>query len=895
VLRVVDLRCEQRVEPLGIDNIAPRFSWRLESSRDGVTQRSARIRVGPKLSTLDADAAAAGWDSGLVESGASVLVPYAGHPLASRRRYWWTVEVVDDRGERAAGEPSWFETAFIDDGWRAEWIEPPWDEPTDGPRAAPYLRREFTLAEPPTRARAYVTARGLYDLWCNGDRVGERGLRPRSTAFDQRIEYQTYDVTDMLRQGPNALGAVLGDGRYRGKVGGTRRRNVFGTRLGLLLELHLEGADRSQLVIASDEDWRASTGPITSADLKDGEHYDARRTMPGWDNVGFDDDGWAPVRVVPRDHTRLFARSAPPVEALARRSPVRTLVTPDGRTVVDLGQNLNGHVALDVRADAGTEIALEHTESLDASGNASLEHLQVPMPSADRLLQRDLYVCAGPDDRDEHFEPTFTVHGFRYVAVEGTPTPLTEGAITGVAVGTALDRTGTFECSDQRVNRFVESTWWSQLANSADVPTDCPTRERSGWLDVGVYAHLACLNASAAGRFYAHWLRDIALDQGPDGRVPNIVPAHRRHAGRLRRALPSVQGTAGFGDTAVTLPWTIYRTSGDERIVREQYESMRAWVEFVARRARRSRWRRAFRGRRERAHDALIWDRGFQWGEWLTPDLAQQQIPRHLARQALHGDPSFATAYFARSAGVLAQAAELLGEDDDHERYADLATDVRAAWVARFASDDGRLLPDRQFTYARALAFDLLPPERRDAAGARLVELVRDADNHPDTGLFASALLLPALTSIGATDVAYALLLQTTPPSWLAMVERGATTLWERWDGIGDDGAVRGSLNHLSHGSVCRWLYETVGGIRLGSRPGYQDAIIAPEPGGGITWARARVGSPYGPIESSWQLDGRRLTLDVTVPPNATADVVIPGALEAIRVGSGARTFTSRT
>jgi alpha-L-rhamnosidase len=427
------------------------------------------------------------------------------------------------------------------------------------------------------------------------------------------------------------------------------------------------------------------------------------------------------------------------------------------------------------------------------------------------------------------------------------------------------------------------------------VPTDCPTRERSGWLDVGVYAHLACLNASAAGRFYAHWLRDVALDQHADGRVPNIVPAHRRSVGPLRRALPSVQGTAGFGDTAVSLPWTLYRTMGDERILREQYPSMRAWVEFVARRASRSRWRRSLRLSRGRAHDAFVWDRGFQWGEWLTPELAPQHIPRYLACQVLRGDPSFATAYFARSAELLARAAAVLGNDGDHDRYSELAARVRAAWIARFADDDGRLLPDRQGTYARALVFDLLPPELRAAAGARLVELVREAGTHPDTGLFASALLLPALSSVGATDVAYDLLLQTTPPSWLAMTERGATTLWERWDGVGDDGTVRGSLNHLSHGSMVLWLYETVGGIRLGARPGYQDATIAPEPGEDITWARTRVGSPYGTIESSWRHDAECFTLEVVVPPNATANVVLPGSGDTTCVGSGTHTFTTPT
>ncbi|HEY3684407.1 MAG TPA: family 78 glycoside hydrolase catalytic domain [Streptosporangiaceae bacterium] len=878
------LRCEYLENPIGIDAARPRLSWRLRASRRDVRQTAYQLQV-----AVDAVALAAGellWDSGRVASGESLHREYEGPAVESRYRYHWRVRVWDDQDEASPwSDPAWWEMGLLrPEDWTASWIEVGCDEDPKERQPAPYLRRVFELPGSVRSARIYVTAHGLYELHVNGRLVGDEALRPRATAFRKRLEYQAYDVTEFLQVGENVVGVVVGDGRWRGSLSAVKVKNVFGDRLGALVQVEVELLDGSRRTITSDGSWRSTTGPIRRSDPQNGESYDARRELTGWAAPGYDDARWNPVRRVPSGGQRLVATSCPPVRAKEELAAQRIIVTPDGRSVVDFGQNINGWCRLRVRGPAGTTVVLQHGESLDEHGNFSLAHL-----SATRavLLQRDEFTLRGAG-AEEVYEPHFSIHGFRYVQVEGFPGELTLEALTAVAVYSDLPVTGSFACSDERVNQLQRNILWSQKGNFTDVPSDCPTRERSGWTgDIQVYAPTASFLMESAP-FLAHWLRDLALEQSEDGRVPSVVPIEQK--GLLGRLTKVLDGSAGWGDAAVVGPWTVYRAFADARFLEEQYPSMKAWVDYMDRCAQQRHWTRRLRARRP--HDRYLWDSRFHYGEWSEPD-AFTKFGGPLGTVAKHlvlSDPPTATAFYAWSSGLLAQAAAVLGRNTDSARYADLSARVKEAWMAEFAGTDARLRPDRQATYVRALAFDLVPAELRPAIAGRLVELIRSAGTHLDTGFLSTPLLCHVLTETGHVDVAYDLLEQDTAPSWLYSVTKGATTIWETWQGIEASGKPVASLNHYAFGAVGRWLYEVVGGIRLDPEvPAYRHAVIHPQPGGHLTSARAGLDSPYGEIVSAWEREDARLRLSVILPPNTTATVHLEGArLDSVReAGAG--------
>ncbi|WP_314220444.1 family 78 glycoside hydrolase catalytic domain [Streptomyces zaehneri] len=919
------LRADELEQPLGLGNRRPRLSWWLPpGSRE---QFAYRVGTGT------------GWDSGRVDSADSMHVPYGGPPPGSGERITWRVKVWTDLGESAWSGEAWFETGLLEPAdWQARWIEPvvpgvpgePGDpvpdgagvpgEPGDpvpdgagvpgepvpdgagvhgapvpggpgvppaGHRPAPLLRTAFTAGSPVRRARLYATAQGLYEVFLNGERVGDAELTPGFTQYDVRLQVQAYDVTALLREGENALGAVLSDGWFRGQVGVTRAHDQWGERVSFLAQLHLEHTDGTTSVVSTDRHWRWAPGPVVAADLIAGQFTDLRGTPVGWDLPGYDDSAWTPVEVADHGHAGLVASPAPPVRRVEELAPVSVTRPRPDRQVFDLGQNINGWVRLTDLGPAGTRLTLTHGESLGPDGDVTTDHLRVDMPFLPEPLpagQVDRVVSAGRPG--EAFEPRHTTHGFRYVRVEGHPGELTADDLRGVVVHSDLRRTGWFDCDDERVDRLHEAARWGLRGNVCDIPTDCPTRERAGWTgDWQLFVPTAAFLYDVSG-FSAKWLRDVAADQWPDGTVANISPACRTEG--PKGPVAHLNGSAGWGDAVVIVPWQLYLAYGDPGILEELWPAMTAWLGRVERAAREERHPdRIRRSALPAPHERYLWDTGFHWGEWLVPG----EKVGDLAAYAALDKADVATAYYAHSTRLAARIARVLGHDEDAGRYRDLSERVRAAWRTEFVAADGSLRPDTQAHHVRALAFDLVPAGLRARTAARLVELVRAAGTHLGTGFLATPDLLPVLADSGHLDVAYELLLQDTAPSWLHMIDRGATTVWEHWDGVGADGTAHDSLNHYSKGAVVSFLHRCTAGIRPDEdAPGYRRFTVAPRPGGGLTRARAEHHSPYGPIRSSWHIEDGRFRLSVTVPPGTTAHVVLPDGARH-HAGPGTHTY----
>lgn len=848
-ISIADVRFEHLREALGVGTARPRLSWLVDTSIPGWRQAAYAVEV-------TGDDGRPRGRTERVESDESVLVPWPFDSLASRERVVVRVRVWGADGSVSAwSEPRAVEAGLLDAAdWTARFVTPSWSEDTSQDQPCPFLRREFDLRAPPRKARLYVTALGVYEAHLNGAVVGDHVLAPGWTSYHHRLRYQTFDVTGLLREGRNAIGAILGDGWYRGRLGfGGGRRNVYGDRLALLAQLEIECVDGTTQRIVTDTTWRAATGPILSSSLYDGESYDARRERPGWSMPGYDDHEWVEVREIQHDLATLVAPSGPPVRRIELIKPSAIITSPSGRTIVDFGQNLVGRVRLTASGPAGQAITLRHAEVLE-NGELCTRPLR-------HARATDRYTLRG--DGSETWEPRFTFHGFRYVEVDGWPGELRTEDLVAVVCHSDLERTGWFECSDSLVNRLHENVVWSMRGNFLDLPTDCPQRdERLGWTgDIQVFSPTACFLYDTAG-FLSSWLADLAVEQDPSGVVPFVIP------NPLTRPITPA---AAWGDAAVIVPWVLYQRFGDVDILAAQFESMRAWVDHIA----------------ARAGERLLWDKGFQFGDWLDP-----AAPPDKPGAARTNPHLIATAYFAHSTELVGRAAGVLGRSADEERYLTLASRIREAFAAEYVSPNGRLVSDSSTAYALALQFGLLPrAEQRRRAGERLAELVRESGYHVSTGFVGTPLICDALCSVGEYDAAYQLLMQRECPSWLYPVTMGATTIWERWDSLRPDGSVNPgemtSFNHYALGAIADWLHRTVAGLAPAA-PGYRRLDVRPRPGGGLTYARARHRTPYGLAESGWKIDGGRIEVVVTVPPNSSATVTLPFSdLEPIDVGAG--------
>jgi alpha-L-rhamnosidase len=838
------LRCEHLQDPIGLDEPRPRLSWKLPPDDRGTAQTAYRILVAATAHALGAGRGDV-WDSGRVDASEAHLVEYAGPPVAPHTRYWWAVRFWNEHGaESPWSAPACFETGFLGRAWPAQWIGLRQGR-TQEPHPARFLRAALALDELPRAARLYVAARGLFEPYVNGARVGRDRLVPGWTDYRRRVEYLTYDVTRHLRAGRNAVGAILADGWYAGHLGFQGRRQHYGDQPALLAVLRCEMPDGAIQEFGTGSGWRVATGPILLADLYDGETHDARKARPGWAAPDGDDRRWRRAAVLDVPPVELNGKAVPPVRAVAELRPVRVTEPRRGRFVFDLGQNMVGAVRLRVNARRGTRFVLRHGEMLDARGTVYTANLR-------RARAIDEYTCAGGGA--ETFEPRFTFHGFRYVEITGFTRRPRADAVAGVVLSTDLPWTGTFECSDPLVTRLQRNIQWSQRGNYLDVPTDCPQRdERLGWTgDAQVFAPTGSFNADTAA-FFAKWLRDLADAQADSGAFPDVAPDL---LGMMAGGGASRPGNAAWADAGVICPWVVYERHGDRRVLEACYPSMLRWIACQETGSR----------------DLVRPETAF--GDWLAVDAVSPQ-------RAPTPSDLIGTAYFARTAGITARAAEVLGRLGDAARLHALHGRIVAAFNREFVTPGGRVAGDTQTAYLLALAFDLLPEAQRPPAFDRLVHLVAKAGFHLTTGFVGTPLLCPVLSRFGRHDLAYRLLRQTSYPGWLFPVVNGATTMWERWNGWTPDGgfadAGMNSFNHYAYGAIGEWLYTVVAGIDVDpAAPGYRRFRLAPHPGGGLTWARASYESPAGRIESAWRIRRGRLEWSATVPPNTTATARLP-------------------
>ena len=858
-LRPYALHCDHRTTPLGTEANHPLLGWKLAATNPGLRPVAYRLEVVPLGN--DGQPGHAAWSDGWRKGAGSLGAVYAGEPLLPMTRYQWSVQVLDQHGGESEPVSSWFETGLMAPGaWRARWIargsfrrqaSPPngrWRSRFTAYLAPPcQFRKELDLRTPTRWARAYVAARGLYQLRINGERVGHDELVPGWTDYRHRIMYQAYDVTDLLSAGRNVVTAVVADGWWCGYIGFDPRQQArhYGHAPALLAQLVVEQADSERLVVATDPTWAEHPGEALYADLLMGEAQDWRLSTPGWDRAGFDASQWAPAAVLDDTTDCVTASTDEPVRVV-EEVPGRAVSRDGENFIVDFGQNLVGRLRVRVPDDeAGRRVVFRHGEMLD-DGKLYTANLRTAEAT-------DVVITSGAGG-NRTFEPNFTCHGFRYAEVSGYRDELQKEDISARVLQNDMATVGELHCSDDMVERLISNIHWGQRGNFVAVPTDCPQRdERFGWTaDAQIFLPTACYFADVAA-FMGRWLEDLVAAQDADGAFPDIAP--------VLPSAPRPEAAPAWGDAGVIVPYHLWRVYGDQRILQRYWPAMSAWVDHI-----------------ERHNPGLIWRHatGHNFGDWLQVGV---ETPRDL----------LATAYFARSATLVSKAAEALGQTGEARRYAELAGRVGDAFAAEFVRPDGTVGEGTQTSYLMALAFGLVPPQLVDASFSRLCADIEARGDRLTTGFVGAPLLCPVLTDFGRPDLAFRLLHQKEFPSWGYSVRHGATTIWERWDGWTEEEGFQtpqmNSFNHYAFGAVGAWLWEHVAGISQSEESvAYTDLVIAPHFDPAMEWVSARYDSPRGLIAVRWERGDHAVHLDLEIPPGNPAELRLRGAADATEV-----------
>lgn len=853
---VSEIRVDNKTNPLGIDNKNLEFDWVLSSNKRNVKQKAYRIQVSERSDFTEKDLA---WDSGKVESEQSVYVSYKGKDLVSTKKYYWRIKVWTN-----VGASDWSSTGFwrmglnIDD-WEAKWIEV--DDQGDKAYSSPLFRKNFKLNKKVKSATAIITSHGLYESYLNGEKIGDAFLTPGWTSYNKRLQYQMYDITSQIRTGKNSIGAIVGDGWYRSTLGWEDNDNIYGDKLALLMQILIEFSDGTSKVISTDETWKTEESDILSSEIYNGERVDSRKELKGWSDIEYDDSHWSPVKVVGFGYNNLINTENELIKKHEVFKPKELIITPEGDTVLDFGQNLVGFVEVSIdKGIRGDSIILEHAEVLDKEGNFYTDNLRA-------AEQKNVFILNG--DQKQSFRPHFTWQGFRYVRIKGNSGITNPDNFKAVALYSDMPQTGSFTTSNEMLNQLQHNIEWGQKGNFLDVPTDCPQRdERLGWTgDAQAFFTTAAFNMGV-NNFFTKWLKDLSADQLDNGNIPFVIP----------NVLGTESaGSAGWEDVATIIPWNMYLLYGNKTVLEVQYSSMKAWVDFMT----------------SEANDYL-WNIGFNFGDWLfyRPD------DDNSGRSAVTDQYLIAQAFYVHSTQLLVETAKVLEKNEDIRKYTKLLNQIKEAFLNEYVTPNGRLSSDTQTAYVLALNFDLLPENLRPQAAKRLVDNINSYNYHLTTGFLGTPYLNHVLTRFGYHDLAFTLLMQNTYPSWLYPVTQGATTMWERWDGQKPDGTFQtpsmNSFNHYAYGAIGDWMYRELAGINSSDDDGvgYKKVIIKPHVNNNyvsdevkrqnnneeLTEVRGSLDTYYGKIISHWKknMDNNGLSLKVSIPVNTTGIIYIP-------------------
>ena len=835
-MRATKLKTEYLHNPMGIDIVCPRLQW---NCADGMAQTAYQV-------VCRDDAGNTLWDSGKT-AGNTMRVTYAGESLKSRSVCLWQVRLWDEN-DRAGG---WSEEASLELGlltasdWQARWITGNYKVNKKQRYPVDCFRKVFS-AGTVKKARLYATACGIYEGKLNGKRIGDFILAPGITDYRKRVQYQTYDVTKLLQEGENELTFQLADGWYRGSCGAWGLKNQYGTETKLLAQLELTMTDGSVQTVATDGSWAWSNdGPIRFADNKDGEIVDAS-CVPSYNGKAKE----AAHNVVPT------ASNNVPITEHERLSP-KIITTPAGKTVLDFGQNIAGYMEFAIQAKQGQRIFLRFGEMLDAGGEFTQKNIQCSNKKITTPLQQVEYSCR---DGENHYKTTFAIFGFQYVLVE-TDVPFRAEDFTAIAVYSNMPQTGFFESSNGLLNQFVEATVWSAKGNFADIPTDCPTRERHGWTgDAQIFFETASYLFDYAS-FSKKYLNDMYDWQREDGCLPQIAPC-----GGVDGYMDAMNGSVGWSDAGILIPYRFWRHYGDRRILVEYYDRMKRYAEFMVRRCGKSSRLSKPLGLTGEAKKYAV-NAGQSYGEWAEP----ADVHANNWTDMVSPHPEESTAYTAYVLGLMAEIAGELGRTEDADYFRRYSDGCKKAYQALAEKPNYTLDTDRQARLVRPLAFDLLDETQTQFSRKRLIQALEHYNWRLGTGFLSTPLILDVLADIDI-EAAYRLLENEEMPGWLFMPKNGATTIWESWEGTRAQGGIA-SLNHYSKGAVCEWLFQTMCGIRV---DGENHFTIAPRPGGHFTYAKASYGSVYGKVESGWERTDNGFRLSVTIPSNTTAEIVLP-------------------
>ena len=850
MLKVASITMEYLKNPVGLPGM-PWFGWILESDKKNVIQKGYQLQI-----SLDREFEKIQYDSNWVESSESVHVYVKGIKLESLTRYFVRVRVRDQREESVFSDVASFVTAILcREEWQAKFVSAETSKDKSNSKAT-YLKKEIFLEDEVESAYACTTALGLYHFYMNGKKVGKDEMAPGWTSYHKHLCYQTYDVTNFLKKGRNMLGAMLGAGWYKGKMGFLLLRNNYGTQTAFLMQMKVRYKDGREVWFATDESFLGHDAPITFSEIYDGEEYDARMEIPAWNEIPKNEEcvqeSWRTAQTVEFPLETLTAQAGCKVTVMDELPAVEVIRTPAGETVIDFGQNLTGWIQFRVRGEEGSLAWLKCFEMLDAQGNVYKENLR----SAKQELK---YICSGKEEEEYH--PYFTFQGFRYAQILSWPCEVECQDFTAYTLHSEMEQTGTFSCSNALVNQLQHNILWGLKGNFLDIPTDCPQRdERMGWTgDAQIFCRTACYLMNTYN-FFRKWLVDVAADQTSEGGVPHVIPDII--SGREKDDWLLSQGThsaAAWADVIVINPWTMYLTFGDKNILEKHYTSMKKWIEFMRNHA-----------------EGNIWNYRLQFGDWVALDAEEGSYfgatPNDLT----------CTAYYAYSTGLFAKIAKVLGREEDALEYSLLRDRIVKTFQQTFFQEDGSMTVMTQTAHIIALYFNLVPDCFREQTAAKLVELLKEKSGHLVTGFVGTPYFCHALSQNGYVDEAYQLLLKEDFPSWLYQVKKGATTVWEHWDGLKPDGSMwspdMNSFNHYAYGAIGEWLYRVVLGIEIDEeQPGYHHVIISPQTGNDFEFAEGSFDSPYGLVAVKWKKSdekGERI-LEITIPHNAYATILL--------------------